>query len=403
MPVTRMFRAAAAGLVTLVLSLTAAVAAQAAPAARPLQAVRSHEPVATGLARLATYKYTLSRIAWSGSHILIAAVDSHGDLYFFWQKAGTTTWHKQLVAAGGKKAAYHSPSITWTGNAVAIAAVDKAGDLVYFRQASGSSKWRDHRVARASSGRFSSPSITALSGAGVLISADTPTALVSYEQASGRSTWTRLVVATGQFGAPSIIICYDSHVAENLALVTAASSTHSLYFWWEVVRTPGWHQETVAAAGSSGGYVGGSLAATTENLLLTAATTTGDVDEWSQAIGGTGWSESSVANGIPGAPYVHPQIAWTGPVPDSTVTFDVITGTQDGSLVFWWAANGSGTWAGEVVAGVSPKAVAYSAPGISVTGKSVVLTAVNTTSGEVDFWHQKYGTTTWPKQRVAKG
>jgi len=400
MAMTRIIRGAATGLLAAALTLTAGLAAQAAPAARHTLAAHRLNPA---LASLATYKYTLSRIAWNGSHILIAATDSHGDLYFFWQKAGTTTWHKELVAEAGKKTAYRSPSITWTGHAVAIAAVDKAGDLFYFSQPADSTKWRHHRVAGASSGRFTSPSITAVSGGPVFISADTPTKLVSYEQTTGSSTWKRLVVATGTFGAPSIIVCYDSHIAEYLALVTAASSTRSLYFWWEYVNSPGWNQETVAAASPGVGYVGGSLATTPDNLLLTAATTTGNVDEWSQAIGGTGWSESSVASGIPGAHYVHPQIVWSGPVPNSTVTFDVIAATQDGSLVFWWAYDGSGAWSGEVVASVSPKAVAYTAPGISETGKSVIITAVNTTSGEVDFWHQKFGATTWPKQRVAKG
>jgi len=398
MAITRIVRATAAGLLTVGLSLTAAVAAQAAPAARPVQAVRSHEVAASGLAKLATYKFTLSRIGWNGSHILIAATDTHGDLYFFWQKAGTTTWHKELVAEAGKKVTYHSPSVTWTGSSVAIAAVDKAGDLVYFGQKSGSSKWHYQRVAKASGGKFSAPSVAAVAGGPVLISADTPSALVSYEQPAGSSTWTRLAVAAGSFGAPSLVTCYDTLAAHYLALVAATTSTHTLEFWWEFVSSPGWTEETIA----TGAYLGGSLAATSKDLLLTAETTSGGVDEWSQTIGGSGWTAQTVAGSSLGAPYKNPQIAWTGPT-QTTETYDLITADQKGSLVFWWNYDGSTTsWQQEKVAGSGSRA-SYTSPAISVTGKSVIITAVNTKGGDVDFWHQSYNTNPWKKQRVAKG
>jgi hypothetical protein len=405
MVITRIVRAAAGPLAVLTAGLTltasvAAQAAQAAPAARPTQTARSHENAATGLtASLATYKYTLSRIAWNGSHILIAAVDSHGDLYFFWQQAGTTTWHKQLVAAAGKKVAYHSPSITWTGHAVAIAAVDKAGDLVYFSEHSGSSKWRYQRVAKAFGAKFSAPSIAAVSGGPVLISVDKPGALVSYELATGSTTWTRRIVASGTFGAPSIITAYDAPVSQYLALITATTSTHNLDFWWERLDVPGWNEETIA----TGGSVGGSLAATSKDLLLTAGTINGGVDEWYQAIGSSGWNEQTVAGPSLGAPYKNPQIAWTGPVPDETSTYDLITASQAGAVVFWWNFDGlNSSWQQEKVAGAGSQA-SYASPAISVTGKSTIITAVNTKPGDVDFWYQKYGTNAWKKQRVAKG
>jgi hypothetical protein len=394
MAITRIIRGTATALLAVALILTAGLAAQAVPAARPAQAAHRLQPA---LASLTTYKYTLSRIAWNGSRILIAAADTHGDLYFFWQKAGSTTWHKELVANAGTKV-YRSPSITWTGSAVAIAAVDKAGDLVYFSQKSGSSKWHYQRVAKGSGGKFSAPSIAAVSGGPVFVSADRPSALVSYEKAAGSSTWTQLTVASGKFGAPSLITCYDSLAARYLTLVAATTSTHNLEFWWEFASSPGWTEETIA----TGGSLGGSLAATTKDLLLTAETINGGVDEWSQAIGGTGWTEQTVAGPSLGAPYKNPQIAWTGPT-STAETFDLITASQKGALVFWWNYDGLTTsWQQEKVAGSSSNA-SYASPAISVTGKSVIITDVNTKTGEVDFWFQKYNTNPWKKQRVAKG
>ena len=86
-------RAAAVSVAALLLGVLAVAAPAAQASARP----------AAGSAT--TYPYTFSRIAWTGSDQVIAAIDNHGGLYYFWQAAGTTTWHKQLVASGGAGAA----------------------------------------------------------------------------------------------------------------------------------------------------------------------------------------------------------------------------------------------------------------------------------------------------------
>jgi hypothetical protein len=127
----------ASGVLALLLGLGAwlAPAAQASP--RPA-------PAAT------TYPYKFSRIAWTGSDEVIAATDSHGDLYYFWQAAGTTTWHKQLVASGTNTLVYSKPSITAAGTTVYIAAVDTAGDLYYFTK-TGTAKWHGLLLSTAGS------------------------------------------------------------------------------------------------------------------------------------------------------------------------------------------------------------------------------------------------------------
>lgn len=379
----RVFRRAAAGLCTLGLGLTAwaaALPAQAAPTA-------------------ATYKYTLSKIAFTGPRLAIAATDSHGDLYYFWQKVGTSKWHKQLVAGGGHGQAYSKPSIVRTGSTVVIATLDASHDVVAFTQ--HSSTWKRKVVAKGSGGKYQAPSIAAVPGGAVLITAGKPGQLVSFERAPGSSSWTRLTVGFGNFGSPSIITAYDGLISRYLALITATSGGN-LYFWWERVDLPGWHQESVATAGPGGSYAGGSLAASTSKLMITAATTTGAVDTWSQSIGGTGWSEQTVTTGG-GSRYSHPVIASTGPVGGGPDSYFVVTATsQKGKLAYWWQLVGSTSWNPETVASAGKHAV-YANPAISVTGKSVIITAINTKHGDVDFWYQPFTTNPWHKQLVAAG
>ena len=411
----RVFRSAAAGLCALGLGLTvwatgpAAGAAQRPDVTRPAgHAESAAQTEQTALAALAaaTYKYTLSRITFTGSRLAIAATDSHGDLYYFWQKAGTTKWHKQLVAGASRKQAYSKPSIAWTGNAVIIAVLDKAGDLITYTQHVNKTVWKRQQVAKASGGKFQSPSITAGDSGTVLISASsTAGKLLSFELAPGGHTWTPLTAGFGTFGPSSIIICYDNLISNYLALITATSGG-SLYFWWERLDTPGWHQETVAAAGPTGSYNGGSLAASNaashNEIVVTAATSGGAVDAWTQSIGGSGWSEQTVATGGSNH-YSHPVIAWTGLSVAFPVSYFVITSaSQKGKLAFWWEEAGFTIWTPETVAAAGKHAT-YANPAISVTGKSTIITAINTKHGDVYFWHQPFTTNPWHKQLVASG
>jgi hypothetical protein len=377
----RVFRRFAGGLCTLGLGLmvwAAVPTAQAAAAAR--------------------YTFTLSKVAFAGPRLAIAATDSHGDLYYFWQKVGTSKWRKQLVAGGGHGQAYSKPSIVWTGSKVVIATLDASHDVVAFTQ--HGSTWKRKVVAKGSGGKYQAPSIAAVPGGTVLITAGKPGQLQSFELASGGSTWTRLTVGFGNFGTPTIITCYDSLASRYLALITATSGG-TLYFWWEYATAPGWNQQTVATAGPGGSYSSPSLAASTAKLMISAATTAGAVDTWSQPIGGTGWSEQTVTTGG-GSRYSHPVIAWTGPVNGSVSYFVIAATSQKGKLAYWWQQVGFTPWNPETVASAG-KHAAYANPAISVTGKSVIITAINTKHGDVDFWYQPFTTNPWHKQLVAAG
>jgi hypothetical protein len=401
MTTARVFRSAAAGLCTLGLALTVWVAGPAAQAAqRPVLARPADQAARAELAAKTTkYKYTLSRITSTGLQLIIAATDSHGDLYYFWQKIGTTAWHKQLVGNGGHGQAYSKSSIAYTGSAAVIVALDHAGDLVAYTQHGGS--WKRKVVGKAAGHKFGAPSVATIPAGPVLIAAARNGQLVSFELAPGHSNWARQTAGFGTFGSPSIITCYDSLISRFLAVITATSGG-TLDAWWERLDNVGWHQETVAAPGPSGSFAAPSLTATTNELMITAATTGGTVDTWSQSIGGTGWTEQTVAT-AGGNRYSRPAIAWTGPVLSGPDSYFVITAaSQKGKLAYWWQQAGTTSWNPETIASAG-KHASYASPAITVTAKSVVITAINTKPGDVYFWYQKFTTTAWHRQLVAAG
>ena len=398
MTTSRMPRSAAGSLVALLLGL----GAWAAPAAQATQSAAAAGKAAA--LPQASYKYTFSRIAWTGSRKVIAATDRRHDLYSFWEASSSATWHKQLVAKGGSGTGYSAPSITWTGHAVAIAALDASGDLLYFTQHSGSTTWKRSTVAKADGYPYQAPSVTTAGDGSVLISdGDIANRLFSFTLAPDSSTWIRQWVSIGGlFGPSSITTCYDSIVHAYLGLITATSGG-TLYFWWERLDSPGWNQEIIAASGPGGSFSGGSVAATNGALLLTTATTTGSIDLWWQTIGGSAWNQQTVAAAGGGNWYTRPVVTWTGPVLGGSDSYDVLTAaTGNGTLYYWWKLDGGSTWTRELVAKSGPLA-SYAIPAIAVNAKSVNITAINIKPGDVLFWFQPFGTNPWHRQTVAKG
>jgi hypothetical protein len=393
---SRMPMGATAGLTALVLGL----AIWAVPAAQASQ----HGAAAVKGAVLpqVTGKYTFSRIAWTGSRKVVAAIDSHHDLYSFWEASSSGTWHKQLVAKGRSSSGYSSPSITWTGHAVAIAALDASGDLLYFTEHSGSTTWSHKTVAKAHGHPYEAPSVTTAGDGTILISAGNKTKeLDSFTLAPNSSTWVEQGVAgPGNFGPTSITTCYDSKVHAYLGLITASFDT-AQYFWWENLDSPGWNQQVLELS-EGRGFTGGSIAATDGDLLVTAANA-GSIYFWSQPIGGSTWNNQTIASAGGGSSYTSPVVTWTGPVLGGPDSYDVVTAvTRKGTLDYWWTLDGGSTWTREVVA-KSGRLASYADPAIVVNAKSVNITAINTKPGDVMFWFQPFDTNPWHRQTVGKG
>jgi hypothetical protein len=121
-------------------------------------------------------------------------------LWYWYEPAGTTTWHEQEVAAGGG-ADYDDPAIAWTGSSVVIAAVNAQGNLEYWWQAVGTRPWNQQQVA--------------------------PLGLVA--------------LGAGQMDFPSIATAGDS------VLITAIDSNGNLNYYWQQYGTTPWNEQQVAA------------------------------------------------------------------------------------------------------------------------------------------------------------
>jgi len=102
---------------------------------------------------VATWSPSQPAIAWTGGAVVITAVDSAGNLMYWWQPKGGSGWYQQQVANASKdRVKYSSPAIAWTGGAVVIAAksFNTRGYLHainYWWQAEGTGGWNPQTVA----------------------------------------------------------------------------------------------------------------------------------------------------------------------------------------------------------------------------------------------------------------
>src|SRR5580658_10531775 len=75
--------------------------------------------VMAGPAQAAPAPFTDSAVAWTGHTAVVAALNTAGNLDYYYQQDGSTTWNQEVVA----KCCYNdsAPSIAQTGNTVSIA------------------------------------------------------------------------------------------------------------------------------------------------------------------------------------------------------------------------------------------------------------------------------------------
>jgi hypothetical protein len=122
--------------------------------------------------------YQFPSIAWTGTSVVICAVGTDGNIYYWWQRAGVPPpWGTpQQLPSGGQEC--FSPSIAWTGSSVIVAAACSDGLIHYWWQANATTQWNPPQQSqlalpslRASEQtRFVAPSI-AWTGSAVVISA----------------------------------------------------------------------------------------------------------------------------------------------------------------------------------------------------------------------------------------
>jgi hypothetical protein len=367
-----------------------------------------------------------SGIAWTGKSVVLVASNQGidgGDLFYFWQKTGTSTWHREHVASGGcigsgfqplTELGYQANGIAWTGDSVIIAAVDQRnGGLYYWWQPNGGTTWHQETVASGPPGccsfgsvvnsqvtpdvhGYSVPSI-AWTGKSVVIAATDKHGLHYWFQEKFKTTWYHEFVSSDSIGAqPSIAWTGASVVIADLCKL-------ALCYYWQSAGSKVWHHQVVDTA-STGRP---SIAWTGHAVVIAATQYPGDklpgvVTYWWQAVGTAPWHKQQVstARATPFADtdFASPSIAGAG---GSVVIAAADTTTEAQQVDYWWEpAASNGTWTLQNPSGSAVYSGTTDPRSIGWTGVSVVLTATDA-CGDLDYWWQRVGTVAWNRQRIA--
>ncbi len=131
-----------------------------------------------GPAQAAQAPFSDSAVAWTGTTVVVSAVNYAGNLDYY-QQDGTTAWNQEVVA----KCCYGNsvPSIASTGSTVSIADTDK-GQVDYYYKYDGiclvksvcTQGWREQVVAVPTGSCSYGPATISWTGSTVIIAANHP-------------------------------------------------------------------------------------------------------------------------------------------------------------------------------------------------------------------------------------
>ncbi len=368
-----------------------------------------------------------SGIAYTGASVVIVASPQRqngGNLFYFWQKGGTGSWQKEQVASGndcpnnqsgwtlGVPTGYRSSAIAWTGSSVVIAALDQRdGGIYYWWQPSGGTTWNQQTVAAGPPGccsfgsvvngvttpylvGYSVPSI-AWTGRSVVIAAIDKNGLHYWFQEKGQTTWYHELVSS-QDG--STHPTQPSIAWTGTSVVIADACNAGLCYYWQQAGTAPWHRQVVDT-GSGDGYP--SIAWSGSAVVIAAVQDPGNIVYWSQAAGTATWHKQQVnTNGA--REFSAPSIAWARGNPVIVATDDTVNSASAPTyLDYWWQSGGSsGAWNLQHPDGGNGNYSGWTDPrSIALAGGSIVITTTDA-CGDLDYWWQQIGSPTWHEQRV---
>ena len=372
--------------------------------------------VMAGPAQAAPAPFTLSAVAWTGHTAVVAAVNLAGNLDYYYQEAGSTTWNQEVVA----KCCYNVyqdansvPSIAQTGSTVSIADSGAGGKVDYYYEYDGiclirsqcPPGWHKQVVATAPGGTAYGPATISGTDNTVIIAAangvggpGAPIVLDYWWERDGTSAWHEEQVATGVGAFPSI------GWTGSTVIITDTDAHGNLDYWYQYAGTRPWHQQQVALAGGSGGDWSYPVISWTGSAVIIAATDeNGDLEYWYQDAGTTDWHPQQVATDFAVVPGGAPAIAWTG---SSVVLASV---SENGSLNLWVQEAGTRPWHHEHVATLGQAGGGFFPPSMAAAGDHVVITDSDDSDaginpgGNLDYWWKRVGTTDWHQQQVAAG
>jgi hypothetical protein len=189
-------------------------------------------------------------IAWTGSSVVIAdSCDGNSGLCYYWQAAGSATWHRQVVAPGSPA----FPSIAWTGSAVVIVALEQS------KPATGAND-----------------------------------DVAAWWQTATTTTWSREQVSPpAEFSFPAV-----AATGSSVVVASAEQNINAQYLddWWhDATANTGWTRQRPAGTAQWSGVTGPhSLAYAAASVVMTTTDACGDLDYWWQRVGTTPWQKQQV-------------------------------------------------------------------------------------------------------------
>jgi hypothetical protein len=344
-------------------------------------------------------------MAWTGSSLVLTAVDSDtNELDYWWQAAGTSTWTEEPVAPG----ITGTPAIAWTGSSVVITAVGVNGDLYYWWQAAGSTTWNQQTVSTAAnftdSAYTTRPSIAWTGGSVIITATSAPvpasesadTTLYYFWQAAGSGTWNPEIVPS-QYGTVAQI-AWTGSTAE---IIDSAEDGSGLNYFWQPAGSPSWQgyndydpsldplyaaiapDGTTAIIAFSGLAGFDSSGNEIDNLYFGSQPT---VSSWTTEEADPSTRLGDYGNGTPAITTADgtPVIAAAG---------------YNGDLYYWQRETRSQhTFARQTVATATGMTNYYAAPAMIYNGTAIVIAGA-TSTGYLYTWTQDNGT--WNQQFVA--
>jgi hypothetical protein len=274
--------------------------------------------------------YSSPVLAWTGTGVVFAGLDSGGGLDFWSRAPDTGAWTRQQVAAGG----YSSPALTVGNGSVMLTAIGPGGTLDFWSQPVDLSGWSAPQQVSVLGRAGNSPPAIAWASPYTVISVTRAGVPQTWLRQDGSTSWvpdTPLVRdAVAEFGTPALAV-----TGSAITLVSANQYDSDSQVW----ILPGGHTTWILGAAPSGSEP--SIAWSGSDLVLVNEA---DSDLWSMTSSTNYLPAVEIASGTAdGRSYAGPQVA-----ADGSGTF--VAATAGGGLYSWAQPAGASTWTPVLIA-----------------------------------------------------
>jgi hypothetical protein len=355
---------------------------------------------------------------WNGTDLVTTQIDPNGNLYAYEQVPGAASWKKETVetAAANGGAQFDPPSITAAGPAVQIVAADTNGNIWFFQQTDGQTTWSAAQLV-GSVGENTGTHEPQIAWTGVpghtgtnsvITLAQGGNVLFWYQNGGG---WSQEKVATGseQNGY------YDPAItATDKGIVIVAPGTSGAFFsFYQPYGGSGWVSDGSVGAGSNQYFSYVSATWDGVNVDVVAAFNSGFNDIIADKLvflwksdSARNWTDEDITGPTSTQPLDYtPAIAWTGSNLIVTAVQQMSSSSQ--RIDFWWQGSTFTNFNFEKVATSASPTVFYPSTLVSThdatsSGEIAIFAPVttNNVTAALDDWTQPTGEQGWTKHTV---